>query len=177
MRSPRGFFGAVVFLSLLPVAVLYQMFFAAGVEIAIHLVLAIGAALISLAVFDFKTSWWITWPASAAMGALAVIFFLQALGLAVQNDSLTYFVFQVLGQQLEKLLGLVFILWCIAMLFSDSRGKTKIFGAIVLSAVVCAEAYTYGISILGGTAPEELKLLLLLMFVWLMLESGKKNSG
>jgi hypothetical protein len=176
MRSRRGFLAAIAFLSLLPAAVLYQAFFESelGLEIITHLMLGAGAVFISLAVFDFKTPKWITWASFLSAAALAAIFLLQTLGLALQNETLTFFVFQVLGQQLEKVLGLMVIFWCIAMLFFDSWGKTKIFGAIVLSAVVCAQAYTYGISFLGGTAPEELKLVLLLMFVWLLLESMKK---
>ena len=176
MRSPRGFFAAIVFLLLLPIAVLYQMLFESGIEIVTHLVLAVGSALISLAVFDFKTPRWITWTGCISMAVLAVIFLLQALALAVQNESLSHLVFQVLGQQLEKGLGLLFIFWCVAMLLTDSRGKTRIFGMVVMSAVVLLQIYTYGLSYLGGTAPEELKLILLLMFVWLLLESMKKIS-
>lgn len=177
MRSRRGFLAAIAFLSLLPAAVLYQAFFESelGLEIVTHLILDAGAVLISLAVFDFETPKWITRVSFVSAAALAAIFLLQALSLAVQNETLTFFVFQVLGQWLEKVLGLMVIFWCIAMLFFDSRGKTKIFGVIVLSAVVCAQIYTYAISFLGGTAPEELKLVLLLMFVWLLLESSKKT--
>lgn len=176
MRSPRGFFAAVAFLSLLPAAVLCQMIFPGGLEIITHLILAAGSLLISLAVFDFKMPGWITWVGCIAMGALAAIFFLQALGLAVQNDSLNYLVFQVLGQRLEKLLGLLFIFWCVAMLLLDSGGETRIFGFIVMSAVVCVEVYTFGLSLVGGTAAEELKLVFLLMFAWLLFESMKKVS-
>jgi hypothetical protein len=54
MRSPRGFFAAVVFLLMLPIAIVYQLFFANGIEIVIHLILATGSILLSLAVFDFE---------------------------------------------------------------------------------------------------------------------------
>ena len=159
MRSPRGIFAAIVFLSLLPVAVVYQMLFESewGLEIVTHLILGAGAALISLAVFDFETTKWITRVSFLSAAALAAIFLLQALVLAVQNETLTFFAFQILGQWLEKLLGLVVIFWCISVLVLDSRGKTKIFGVFVLSMVVCAQIYTYGISFLGGTVPEEIK--------------------
>jgi len=174
MRSPRGFLAAIVFLSLLPVAALWQMFFTDGLEIVTHLVLATGSILISLAVFDFKMPVWITWTGCISMAALTAIFLLQAVALLAQNDSLTYLVFQLLGQQLEKCLGLLFIFWCIAMLLLVSRGKTRIFGSIIMSAVVCLQIYTYSLLYLGGTPTEELKLIFLLMFVWLLLESAKK---
>jgi hypothetical protein len=181
MRSPRGIFGAALFLSLLPVAVIYQMLFTGGLEIVIHLLLATGAAFIALAVFDFKTPlrimWitWISWAASVSLGALAVIFFLQALALVIQNDSFTYLAFQLLGQRLESTLGLPLIFWCIAMLFTASRGKTWVFGLFVMSAVVCYQLYFYGQAYLGAAPMEELKLVLLLMFIWLLFESAKKN--
>ena len=175
MRSPRGVLGAAIFLSLLPVAVLYQMLFENGIEIVIHFILSAGSIFIALAVFDFKTVRWITWAASVSMGALAVIFLLQAVALIVQNDQLTYLAFQLLGQRLESALGLPLIFWCIAMLLTDSRGKTKIFGLLVMSAVVCQQVYFYSQALFGGTPMEELKLVLLLMFVWLLFESAKKK--
>src|SRR5262245_45112387 len=105
MRSPRGFLAAIVFLSLLPIAVLYQMFFDNGIEVVTHGVLAVGTALIAFAVFDFKkVTSWITWLAGISMGILAAIFLLQGVSLLIQNDTLTYLVFQVLGQRLEALL-------------------------------------------------------------------------
>jgi hypothetical protein len=108
MRSRRGFLAAFVFLSLLPIAVLYQMFFDNGVEIITHLVLALGSVLISFSVFDFKVTSWITWLGCVSTSALAAIFLVQGLSLLIQNDTLTYLVYQVLGQRLEA--GLVDIL-------------------------------------------------------------------
>jgi hypothetical protein len=101
MRSRRGFLAALVFLSLIPIAVLYQMFFDHGIEIITHGVLALGSGLISFAVFDFKVTRWITWLGCVSTSALAVIFLLQGVSLLIQNDALTYLVYQVLGQQLE----------------------------------------------------------------------------
>ncbi|HEV7642375.1 MAG TPA: hypothetical protein VGO50_00410 [Pyrinomonadaceae bacterium] len=181
MRSPRGIFAAVVFLSLLPVAIVYQIFFENGLEIVIHFLLATGSIFIALAVFDFKTPRWmmgimlITWAASVSTGALAVIFLLQAIALIVQNDQLIYLAFQLLGQRLESTLGLPLIFWCIAMLLTDSRGKTWVFGLFVMSAVACYQVYFYGLTYFGAAPMEELKLVLLLMFVWLLFESAKKN--
>jgi hypothetical protein len=171
MRSPRGFFASIVFLSLLPVTVLYQMFFDSGLETVTHLALAAGSILVSLAVFDFKTPKWVTWIGCLSMGALAVIFLLQALSLAVPNEPLNYLAFQVLGQRLEGWLVCLFIFWCAGMLLTDSCGKTRVLGFAVMSAVVCLEVYKYVLSFQGGTPAEDLKMIFLLLFVWLLLES------
>ena len=176
MRSLRGFLAALVFLSLLPIAVLYQMFFDNGIEIITHLVLAVGSVLISFSVFDFKVTSWITWIGCVATSALAAIFLLQGVSLLIQNDSLTYLVFQVLGQRLEGWLVDLLIFWFVAMLLMDSQGKTRILGFVAMSIVVCLEVYKYSLSYFGGAPAESLKLLFLLPIVWFLFESKKKIS-
>jgi hypothetical protein len=99
---------------------------------------------------------------------------LQALALILQNESLNYVAFQLLGQQLESGLGLLFIFWCAAMVLTDSYGKSKLLGVIVLSAFVAVQIYNFILSFLGGTPAEWLKLVFLLAFVWLLLESAKR---
>lgn len=59
MRSPRGFLGSVVLLLALPVAVLTQVLLGSGSAVTIHLALALGCALLSLAAFDFQTPRWV----------------------------------------------------------------------------------------------------------------------
>jgi len=176
MRSLRGFLAALVFLSLLPIAVLYQMFFDNGIEIITHVVLAAGSVLISFSVFDFKVTSWITWIGCVATSALAAIFLLQGVSLLIQNDSLTYLVFQVLGQRLEGWLVDLLIFWFVAMLLMDSQGKTRILGFVAMSIVVCLEVYKYSLSYFGGAPAESLKLLFLLPIVWFLFESKKKIS-
>jgi hypothetical protein len=174
MRSRRGFLAALVFLLLLPIAVLYQMFFDNGIEIVTHLVLALGSVLISVSVFDFKVTSWITWLGCVATGTLAAIFLLQGVSLLIQNEALTYLLFQVLGQRLEALLvdGLIF--WFVALLLMDSQGKTRILGLVAMSIVVCFEVYKYSLAYFGHAPAESLKLLFLLPMVWLLFESKKE---
>lgn len=62
------------------------------------------------------------------------------------------------------------------MLLTDSQGWSRILGFVVMSIVVGAEVYAYGLSYLGGAAPGSLKLLYLLTFVWFLFESKKKIS-
>jgi len=176
MRSPRGFTGAAVFLLALPVTVLYEAAFGGGVEVVIHAALALGSALTAFAVFDFKTSRWIAWVGCAAAGTLAAIFLLQGVGELVRRPGLTRFVYQVLGQRLEGRLVDLFLLWCIGLLLLDSAGKSRILGLVVMSIVVCVEVYSIGLSAAGRSLDLEtpgFKLLFLLPFVWLLLESRK----
>jgi hypothetical protein len=177
MRSPRGFLAAVVYLLAIPIAVLCQVLFGSGSGVAVHLALALGSVLLSSAVFDFRIPRWVTWIGCVAAGALAAIFLLQGVADLIQNDSLSYLAYQVLGQWPEGWLPDLVILWFVAMLLIDSQGKTRILGFGAMSIVVCLEVYSHFLSYLGtslGAQAPTLKLLLLLPFVWLLFESAKK---
>jgi hypothetical protein len=68
----------------------------------------------------------------------------------------------------------VIILWLVAMLVLDSQGKSRILGIVAVSIAVCFELYSHTLRF-GGTSPTAiLKLLMLLLFVWLLFESTKK---
>jgi hypothetical protein len=163
---------------LLPIAVVYQALFENGVEIVTHIVLATGAALLAFAVFDFKTPRWMTWTTSISTGLLAAIFLLQAVSLSMpKNETLFFVAFRVFGQGIEGWLGNVFILWCAVLLFTDSRGKTRVFGFVAVGLVVCSKVFEYISRYRGETFPEALKLLMMLIFVWLLLESRKRPIG
>lgn len=175
-RSQTGAAASIVFLLLLPIAIAYQALFAHGVEIVLHVVLAAGAALLTLAVFDFRTPRWVTWIVSLATGILAAIFLLQAVSLAVpDSERLFYIAFRLLGQGIEGWLGNLFIIWCAVMLFTDSQGKTRAFGFVAVGLVIFAKVYEYILRYSGETVPEALKLLMMGIFFWLLLESRKKS--
>jgi hypothetical protein len=152
------------------------MLFDNGVEIITHGIPALGSVLISFAVFDFKVTSWITWLGCIATSTLAAIFLLQGVSLLIQNDALTYLVFQVWGQRLEAGLVDVLIVWFVALLFMDSQGKTRILGFVAMSFVVCFEIYKYSLSYFGAAPAESLKLLFLLPMVWFLFESKKQIS-
>ena len=135
--------------------------------------LAVGCALLSLAVFDFETARWIAWTGCVAAGAFASIFLLQAASELIRNDSFSYFALQVLGDYPERILKTLFIFWLIAVLLTASRGKTMILGFVAMTVVVCVEVYNYVLHYLGE-APA-LTILYLLPFVWLLLESRKRQ--
>jgi hypothetical protein len=179
MRSPRGFVAAAVFLLALPVSLLYEMVVGAGVEIVIHAAFALGSVLMAWAVFDFRTSRWIAWAGCLTAGVLAAIFLLQGASELVPHATLTRLAYQTLGQGVEGRLVDLFLLWCTAVLLLDSQGRTRILGSIAISIVVGVELYSNGLSVLGRSMEAEapgLKLLFLLPFCWLLLESTKTST-
>lgn len=156
------------------------MVFADGASIVIHVALAVGFVLLSSSVFDFGTMGWLNWIGCVATGALAAIFFLQAASELIEEDSLTYLVYQVLGQRLETWLVYVFGLWCVAMLVTASQGKTRILGWFALSVAICLPAYSHILSYLGTSLDvqsQSLKVFYLLPFVWILFESKKARPA
>ena len=173
MRSPRGFLGSIVLLSALPVAVLTQVLFGSGSSLAMHLALTVGCTLVALSAFDFETPRWVAWIGCATAGAFAGIFVLQAASELMHNDSFRYFTLQVLGDYPERFLKTLFIVWLVAVLLTASRGRTRVVGLVAMAVVVCVEAYNYVLLLLGED--PALTILYLLPFVWLLLESGKRQ--
>ena len=174
MRSPRGFFAALVLLFGLPIALLGQAVFGIDVEITLHFVLALTAGLVALAVFDFKLPRWITWLGSLSAGTVAAIFLLQGVSRLIPNDALFTLAYQVLGGPLESALVDGLMLWFIALVLRGSQGKTRLFGVAAVSIFGCFELYRYGLAFVGAEPAGILKLTLLLPFIWLLLESKKK---
>ena len=178
-RSTRGIAAAAVVLLALPVTLLYQSLGGTRGEVVVHAMLALGALLLSLAVFDFRTPRWIAFVGCAAAGALAVIFLLQGVSELVQSARLTEFVFRVLGQRIEGWLVDLFLLWCVAVWLTLSRGRTKAFGAVVLGVGVGVEIYANWLAFRGTSLNEVapmLKLAVLPPIVWLLLESKKTRN-
>src|SRR5689334_671873 len=179
MRSPRALAAAVAFLLALPIAALCEAVASGGGKIAIHLVFALGAALLARAVFDFRTPRWIAWTGSASAAFLAVTFLLQGVGTWTQNEALIHFAYQVLGQRLESWAGDLFFAWCVALLLFDSRGWTRIVGVAATALAVGMRGYAHYLSASGTSLEAEapaLQLLALLPFVWLVLEARKTES-
>src|SRR5215203_2505863 len=174
MRSPLGLLAALAFLVGIPISFGCQILFGSGAGTMIHFVLAAGSLLLAFAVFDFKLPRWINWIGCAAALALGTIFLLQAVALLIPNESLHYVAYEVLGQWPEGWLPDVLILWLVAMLVFDSQGKSRILGIVAVSIAVCLEVYSHTLRFLGTSPTEILRLLMLLLFVWLLFESTKK---
>ena len=174
IRSPLGLLAALTFLVGIPISFGWQILFGSGAGTMIHFVLAAGSLLLAFAVFDFELPRWMNWIGCAAGLALGTIFLLQAVALVIPNQSLNYFAYEVLGQWPEGWLPDVVILWFVAMLVLDSQGKSRILGIVAVSIAVCSELYSHTLRFLGTSPSATLKLLMLLLFVWLLFESTKK---
>jgi hypothetical protein len=174
IRSPLGLLAALSFLVGVPISFGCQILFGSGAGTMIHFFLAAGSFLLAFAVFDFKLPRWMNWIGCAAGLAVGSIFLLQAVALLIPNEALNYFAYEVLGQWPEGWLPDVLILWFVAMLVLDSQGKSRILGIVAVSIAVCSELYSHTLRFLGTSPSATLKLLMLLLFVWLLLESTKK---
>jgi hypothetical protein len=174
MRSPLGLLAALTFLLGIPISFGWQILFGSGAGTMIHFFLAAGSFLLAFAVFDFELPRWMNWIGCAAGLALGTIFLLQAVALLIPNESLHYVAYEVLGQWPEGWLPDVIILWFVAMLVLDSQGKSRILGIVAVSIAVCSEIYSHILRFGGSSDTGSLKLLVLLLFVWLLFESTKK---
>jgi hypothetical protein len=174
IRSPLGLLAALTFLVGIPISFGWQILFGSGAGTMVHFVLAAGSLLLAFSVFDFKLPRWMNWIGCAAGLAVGTIFLLQAVSLLIPNESLNYFAYEVLGQWPEGWLPDVLILWFVGMLVFDSQGKSRILGIVAVSIAVCSELYSHTLRFLGTSPTATLKLLLLLLFVWLLIESMKK---
>ncbi|HEV2743025.1 MAG TPA: hypothetical protein VGV91_07725 [Rubrobacter sp.] len=65
------------------------------------------------------------------------------------------------------------VVWLVAVLLSGSEGKTRIVGFVAMAVVVGVNAYNYVLLYLGEA--DALAALYLLPFVWLLLESRKRE--
>lgn len=173
MRSPRAVAAAVILLLGVPIAFITGIVFGGGAENVIHLALGATFLLLAFAVFDFRLPPWINLAASAATAVLAAIFLLQGASDLLHSASLRQLAYEVLGRRLEKVLGDAFLLWCVAMLFMDSAGRTKALGVVVLATVLSIEIYSIATAYAGGETPGFLKLFYLPLFIWLLMEGRK----
>jgi hypothetical protein len=174
MRSKIGFAAAIIMLLAVPVAFVSQFVVDGAAELVIHLAVGTGCVVLAVAMFDFGLARWVTWIGAAAAGAFGAIFLLQALSQVVPNEALAYAAFEVLGQEIERFLPYAIIAWFVALLWEGSSGKSRVFGAAVLALVIGVEV----VSIVGpsvGLNVESQKLLFLLPFLWLAIESAKRR--
>jgi hypothetical protein len=174
IRSTLGLLAALTFLVGIPISFGWQILFGSGAGTMIHFVLAAGSLLLAFAVFDFKLPRWMNWIGCAAALAVGSIFLLQAVALLIPNEPLNYFAYEVLGQWPEGWLPDVLILWFVALLVFDSQGKSRMLGIVAVSLAVGSELYSHTLRFLGTSPSATLKLLMLLLFVWLLVESTKK---
>jgi hypothetical protein len=176
MRSKLGVVAAVVMLLAVPVAFVSQLLVDGSAELVIHLTVGIGCVLLAVAMSEFGLSRWVTRAGAAAAGAFGAIFLLQAFSQVVAIEALAYVAFDILGQEIERFLPYAVVVWFVALLWEGSSGKSRIFGVAVMAVVIGVEL----VSLVGpsvGINVESQKLLFLLPFLWLLIESAERHPG
>lgn len=176
MRSRLGLSAALLFLLALPLAVLIENVAGGHAEATLHLVWALGLGTLAFAVRDFRTPWWLSLLGCLAAGALAGTFVLQGISNLVPNEVLHHIAFPVLGSTPERLLVDVLIAWFAGLGLTDSHGRARLLGRSIMALVVSVELFSFAAPLFGAslyTAAPALKLVLLLPFVWLLVESTK----
>ena len=173
MRSPRGLYGAIAILLVIPVAAVSSAAFDDD-EVGVHVALATGAFLLAFAVFDFDVPRPINQLACVSTALLGGIFLLQAISPLTSNDGFHHFAYDTLGQWLEGTLTLLFVIWCFVMLLSDSKDRTRLLGLATVPLLLIYAAALWATNLVDVDQPPGiLKLLFMPVMVWLLLESRK----
>ena len=176
MKSPRGFYGAIAILLVVPTAAVFSAAFDDD-EFGVHVALAVGAFLLAFAVFDFDVPRPINLLACVATALLGVIFLLQAISPLTSNDGFHDFAYNTLGQWLEGTLTLAFVIWCFVLLLSDSKDRTRLLGWVTVPLLLVYAAALWATNLMDVDQPPGiLKLLFMPVMVWLLLESRKPRT-
>ncbi|WP_173922997.1 hypothetical protein [Agromyces sp. Marseille-P2726] len=176
MRSSRALIGSAIIVLSYPVALGVQLLFGGGAETVIHFLTGAGFVVFATAVFDFDLPRWVNVIGAAAAGAFGVIFLLQGVSDVTRLDGLRYVAFDVLGQQLERLLPYVVYLWFIALLLLSSKGISRIVGWVIMVIVIGLEVAALVTSMLG-IPMANVKVVILLPFIWLIFESTTRRPA
>jgi hypothetical protein len=171
VRSRSAIAGGISVLAALPLAILCAVVFGGGDAVVVHVALGAGMVLMLLATNDFQMPAAITWIGRVGMAALGAIFLLQAAAEALQWPALLQLAYgDPTIQLIEKVSGYPILLWFAGLLLNDSRGKSQVFGGLVLAAIVASELYSLWLVLNGGAPDIMLRALYLPLFIWLALE-------
>jgi hypothetical protein len=176
IRSLSGLAGSLIVLAGVVIGLSSAIVFNAGGSEILHLALGGGFVLLALSVFDFRLFRWVQWGAAVPITILAVIFTLQGLADLTRWPLLADVAYATLGQVGEKVLGVIFIAWCLMLVLFDSTGRLRWFGLACITVVAMVEVQFYWVRVTGGDINDALKLLYVPLFVWLALESWKRRE-
>jgi hypothetical protein len=182
MRSKRGLWASLVFFLAPLLAVATDAFPWGNPNAAAHLVWALGLALLAGALLGFDTPRWIARTGCLAAAGTGLLFLVQGISDLVSNTSLHRIAYSILGEIPERVLVDLLIASFVGLLLTDSRGRSRVLGWVVMTLVVVLEIAALITQLLGQPLYESvpaLRLVLLLPLVWLLCESVKRspNSG
>jgi hypothetical protein len=174
MRSIKAFVAAATIVLSYPLALGVQQLFGGGSETVIHLVTGAGFVLFASSVFDFDLPRWVNVIGSVAAAAFGAILLMQGVSDLTNIEAFRVVAFDVLGHHVERLLPDVVYLWFVALLLLDSAGRSRVLGWAVMLLLAAAELGTLAALLFQFSFPN-LKVFILLPFVWLLVESAERR--
>jgi hypothetical protein len=177
MRSPLGLAASVAALLTYPVAIAAGMI--GGEDAAttvVHFALGSAFVLLAAAMFDFGLNRWVTWLGATAAAVFGGTFLLQGVADLTGIAALHWLAFDILGQQLERILPDVVYIWFAALLLTGSTGLSRLVGWVIMPIVIGMELAIVVGALIGVEVPFILPLIFL-PFVWLVIESVKRPSS
>ena len=177
MRSQLGLAAAVAGLLTYPAAIAAGMLMGGGAATAVvHFVLGSAFVLLSVAMFDFGLARGVTWLGAAAAAVFGGTFLLQGVADLTGIAALHWLAFDVLGQQLERILPDVVYIWFAALLLTGSAGASRLVGWVIVPTLLGLElAILVGAQI--GIDVAFIRATIFLPFVWLLIESVKRPAS
>lgn len=177
MRSTLGLAAALTGLVTYPIAIAAGIAFGqSGAEIALHFLVGSAFVLLAAAMFDFGLNRWVTLLSATAAAIFGGTFLLQGVANLTEIAALDWLAFDVLGQQLERILPDVVYVWFAALLLTGSTGFSRLVGWVVVPLLFGLEIAILVGAQFGIDVPF-IKLTIFAPFVWLLLESVKRPSS
>jgi hypothetical protein len=177
MRSTLGLAAAVAGLLTYPVAMLAGMLIGEDAATAVvHFVLGSAFVLLAAAMFDFGLNRWVTWLGAAAAAVFGGTLLLQGVADMTHIAFLDWLAFDILGQQLERVLPDVVYIWFAALLLTGSTGLSRLVGWVIVPLLFGLEVAIVVGAQIGITVPFTI-LTIFLPFIWLLIESVKRPSS
>ena len=177
MRSKLGLAASIAGLLTYPAAMVAGSAFGDGaVDTVVHFMLGSAFALLAAAMFDFRLARWVTWLGATAAAVFGGTFLLQGVANLTDIATIDWLAFDVLGQQLERLLPDVVYVWFAALLLTGTTGLTRLVGWAIVPILFGLEL---GIAVgaqLGIEVPFILPVIFL-PFAWLLLESARSSAS
>lgn len=177
MRSKLGLAASVAALVTYPAAIAAGMLMGGSAAAAVvHFVLGSAFVLLAAAMFDFRLNRWVTWLGAVAAAVFGGTFLLQGVADLTNIAALHWLAFDVLGQQLERILPDVVYIWFAALLLTGSTGARRLVGWVIVPVLFGLElAILVGAQI--GIDVPFIKATIFAPFVWLLIESVKRPAS
>jgi hypothetical protein len=177
MRSKLGFAASVAALVTYPAAIAAGMLMGGGAATAVvHFVLGSAFVLLAAAMFDFGLARWVTLLGATAAAVFGGTFLLQGVADLTGIAALHWLAFDVLGQQLERILPDVVYIWFAALLLTGSAGASRMVGWVIVPVLFGLElAIVVGAQI--GIDVPFIRATIFAPYIWLLIESVKRLSS